>query len=146
MRRARFPAGSRPRSGSGGVRWSAHPPADRPAPRPGRAEPGDTGRAAAEARHVGAEAGPTHRFEEVRGLWVVRTTLTSPERVRAMVASAARAGFNTLLVQVRGRGDAYYDSRWEPRAAALAGSAATSTRWRWSSGRPTPGAWPYMRG
>lgn len=36
-----------------------------------------------------------------------------------MVARAADAGFNTILVQVRGRGDAYYDSRWEPRAAAL---------------------------
>jgi len=36
-----------------------------------------------------------------------------------MVESAKSAGFNTLIVQVRGRGDAYYKSRWEPRAIEL---------------------------
>jgi len=36
-----------------------------------------------------------------------------------MVERAASAGFNTLIVQVRGRGDAYYRSRWEPRAIEL---------------------------
>jgi uncharacterized lipoprotein YddW (UPF0748 family) len=30
-------------------------------------------------------------------------------------------GFNTLLVQVRGRGDAYFNSRLEPRASTLSG-------------------------
>ena len=57
--------------------------------------------------------------EEVRALWVVRTTLTSPEKIRRMVESAHANGFNNLIVQVRGRGDAYYHSRWEPRAATL---------------------------
>ncbi|MGH9900805.1 MAG: glycoside hydrolase family 10 protein, partial [Pyrinomonadaceae bacterium] len=57
--------------------------------------------------------------DEVRALWVVRTTLTSPEKIRAMVESAHSNGFNTLIVQVRGRGDAYYRSRWEPRASTL---------------------------
>jgi uncharacterized lipoprotein YddW (UPF0748 family) len=56
---------------------------------------------------------------EVRALWVVRTTLTSKEKIKTLVESAASAGFNTLIVQVRGRGDAYYRSQWEPRAAAL---------------------------
>lgn len=56
---------------------------------------------------------------EVRALWVVRNTLTTPEKIRRMVDTAANAGFNTLIVQVRGRGDAYYRSRWEPRAAEL---------------------------
>ena len=56
---------------------------------------------------------------EVRALWVVRTTLTSKEKIRAMVEAARRSGFNNLVVQVRGRGDAYYRPRWEPRAAAL---------------------------
>jgi uncharacterized lipoprotein YddW (UPF0748 family) len=41
----------------------------------------------------------------------VRTTLTSPEKSRQLVSSAADNGFNTLIVQVRGRGDAYYKSR-----------------------------------
>ena len=36
-----------------------------------------------------------------------------------MVQSASSSGFNALLVQVRGRGDAYYASRVEPRAEAL---------------------------
>lgn len=56
---------------------------------------------------------------EVRALWVVRSTLTSPEKIRKMIESAAAAGFNTLIVQVRGRGDAYYRSRWEPQAIEL---------------------------
>jgi uncharacterized lipoprotein YddW (UPF0748 family) len=56
---------------------------------------------------------------EVRALWVVRTTLTSPEKIRAMVEAAKNNGFNTLIVQVRGRGDSYYRSRREPRAMEL---------------------------
>jgi uncharacterized lipoprotein YddW (UPF0748 family) len=62
---------------------------------------------------------------EVRGLWVVRTSLTSPASVSAMVAAARRAGVNTLFAQVRGRGDAYFASRLEPRPAALASQAAS---------------------
>jgi len=57
--------------------------------------------------------------KEVRALWVVRTTLISPEKIRQLVASAADNGFNTLIVQIRGRGDAYYKSRVEPRAVEL---------------------------
>ena len=63
--------------------------------------------------------------QEVRGLWVVRTALTSPGSIAAMVEAASRAGVNTLMVQVRGRGDAYYASRREPRASALSGQPAS---------------------
>ena len=59
------------------------------------------------------------RVSETRGLWVVRSTLVHPDSVRAMVARAAGAGFNTLLVQVRGRGDAYYSGGIEPRADGI---------------------------
>jgi len=45
--------------------------------------------------------------------------MTSPEQVREMVADAAAAGFNTLIVQVRGRGDAFYLSDLEPPAESL---------------------------
>lgn len=62
---------------------------------------------------------PSARANEIRALWVVRTTLTSPEKIQAMVNAAATNGFNTLIVQVRGRGDAYYKSRVEPRAIEL---------------------------
>jgi uncharacterized lipoprotein YddW (UPF0748 family) len=58
---------------------------------------------------------------EVRALWVQRSTLTSPASISTLVNSAAGAGFNTLLVQVRGRGDAFYNSELEPRGAALEG-------------------------
>ena len=56
---------------------------------------------------------------EVRALWVVRTSLTSVPKIQSMVKAAAENGFNTLIVQVRGRGDAYYRSRQEPRATEL---------------------------
>lgn len=57
---------------------------------------------------------------EVRALWVLRTSLASPQSITTLVRSARRAGFNTLFVQVRGRGDAYYEGGLEPRAAELA--------------------------
>jgi uncharacterized lipoprotein YddW (UPF0748 family) len=56
---------------------------------------------------------------EVRALWVVRTTLTSPAAIATMVSSAKAGGFNTLLVQVRGRGDAYFQRGVEPRPPSL---------------------------
>jgi uncharacterized lipoprotein YddW (UPF0748 family) len=56
---------------------------------------------------------------EVRALWVVRTTLTSPTAIAAMVSAAKAGGFNTLLVQIRGRGDAYFQHGVEPRPPSL---------------------------
>src|ERR1700674_602098 len=56
---------------------------------------------------------------EVRALWVVRTSLSSPAAIEEMVTAARAGGFNTLLVQIRGRGDAYYLGGVEPRPAAL---------------------------
>jgi uncharacterized lipoprotein YddW (UPF0748 family) len=61
----------------------------------------------------------TKQSGEIRALWVVRTTLTSPEKIQAMINAAADNGFNTIIVQVRGRGDAYYNSHVEPRAVEL---------------------------
>ena len=71
-----------------------------------------------------SSTGPAHAQDEVRALWVVRTTLTSPAAIATMVASAKRGGFNTLLVQIRGRGDAYYQGGLEPRPASLAAQPA----------------------
>jgi uncharacterized lipoprotein YddW (UPF0748 family) len=67
---------------------------------------------------------PAHAQDEVRALWVVRTTLTSPTAIATMVAAAKNGGFNTLLVQVRGRGDAYFQQGIEPRPASLAAQPA----------------------
>ena len=52
-------------------------------------------------------------------MWVQRGSLTTPASIIAVIDTAKGAGFNTLIVQVRGRGDAYYHSRHEPRAALL---------------------------
>jgi uncharacterized lipoprotein YddW (UPF0748 family) len=62
---------------------------------------------------------------ELRGLWVVRTALFSPAAVDAVVDQARSGGFNALFVQVRGRGDAFYDSSLVERSPLLAGQPAT---------------------
>ncbi len=62
---------------------------------------------------------------EVRALWVLRTSLDSAESIGRMVAMASTHGFNTLFVQVRGRGDAFFNGGVELRAAALAAQADT---------------------
>ncbi len=62
---------------------------------------------------------------ELRGLWVVRTALVSPAAVDRVVDEAQEAGFNALFVQVRGRGDAFYDSRLVPRSPLLATQPAS---------------------
>jgi uncharacterized lipoprotein YddW (UPF0748 family) len=62
---------------------------------------------------------------ETRALWVLRSSLTSPASIASLVRTAKEQGFNTLLVQVRGRGDAYYASAIEPRAADLARQPAS---------------------
>ena len=77
------------------------------------------GAAAVTAADTTTGAAAARRFAEVRALWVIRTALGSAEQVRAMVEQAAAGGFNTLLVQVRGRGDALYASAHEPRAESL---------------------------
>src|SRR6185369_5390423 len=56
---------------------------------------------------------------ETRALWVLRTSLTTPESIATLVRSAREHGFNTLLVQVRGRGDAWFHGGVEPRPAEL---------------------------
>lgn len=56
---------------------------------------------------------------EVRALWVLRSSLSSPASIADLVRSAREHRFNTLLVQVRGRGDAYFSAGLEPRAAEL---------------------------
>ena len=61
---------------------------------------------------------------ETRALWVKRTTLVSPESVRDLVMRAKENGFTDLIVQVRGRGDAFYESNIEPRAEDLSGQPA----------------------
>ncbi len=60
---------------------------------------------------------------EVRALWVTRATLNTPPAIAVMVRAAKEAGFNTLFVQVRGRGDAYYRSALEGSPPEISGQA-----------------------
>lgn len=84
-------------------------------------EPRVTVGPAPEREEAAAELGfePVRSFPEVRALWVVRFTMTSREAVLEMVDQAERAGINTLIVQVRGRADAFYHSEIEPRGEAV---------------------------
>ncbi|HYQ88351.1 MAG TPA: family 10 glycosylhydrolase, partial [Candidatus Binatia bacterium] len=74
--------------------------------------------AAAVGLLLGAAA-PGRAEEETRALWVVRYSLTSIGSVERVVEIADQMNMNTLLVQVRGRGDAYYPSEVAPRAEEL---------------------------
>ena len=58
-------------------------------------------------------------------MWVQRGSLASPKTILSAVEMAKRGGFNALIVQVRGRGDAFYTSRHEPRPALLARQPAS---------------------
>ncbi len=54
-----------------------------------------------------------------KALWVVRDKITTAAAIDALLEDAAVRGIFDLVVQVRGRGDAYYRSDLEPRAEAL---------------------------
>ena len=58
----------------------------------------------------------TVKADPVRGVWVVRHDMATPASVATVVETAKNAGMNTLFVQVRGRGDAYYRSDLVPLA------------------------------
>lgn len=77
------------------------------------------------AVRAGATAGPAAAKTEVRGMWVLRTSLVSPAAIDKLVREAGDAGINALFVQVRGRGDAYYASDLEPRGTLLASQPAS---------------------
>lgn len=53
---------------------------------------------------------------ECRYFWMVRDALETPETIDAMLQKAAEAGANGVVVQVCGRGRAYFDSRILPPA------------------------------
>ena len=55
----------------------------------------------------------------VRALWVVRDHVTSKESIDRVLMFAEENNYNHLFVQIRGRGDAYYDSRLVPRTHLL---------------------------
>jgi len=54
--------------------------------------------------------------------WVIRHDVDSPQKIEAVCAAARQAGFDELLVQVRGRADAFYRSDIAPWPESLAGA------------------------
>lgn len=62
------------------------------------------------------KAGETIR-PEVRALWVdaFRDGAKTPAQIDQLIQDALKANINTLIVQVRRRGDAYYNNSIEPR-------------------------------
>lgn len=94
--------------GSDGVRWDA-----------GMGE-GDGG--------TGIDGGePT--LQEARAIWVTRFAWNTEPAVRAIIDRAADAGFNTVYFQIRGNGDAYYDSDLAPWAKRLTGQLGKDPGW-----------------
>jgi len=59
-----------------------------------------------------------------KALWVVRDKITTKSAIDDLMADATARGIHDVVVQVRGRGDAYYASTLEPRAETLADAGA----------------------
>ena len=59
--------------------------------------------------------------QEFRGLWVdsFHPGLRNRREIRQLVADARAGNFNALIVEVRRRGDAFYNSRYEPKATDI---------------------------
>jgi uncharacterized lipoprotein YddW (UPF0748 family) len=55
-----------------------------------------------------------------KALWVVRDKITTKSAIDDLMADATTRGIHDVVVQVRGRGDAYYASSLEPRAENVA--------------------------
>lgn len=72
------------------------------------------------ATHADSSAGVSPRTVDY--LWVVRTALVRPEDVERIVDRALEMGVRGLLVQVVGRGDAFYRSDILPPAEVLTGA------------------------
>ncbi|HEV8536798.1 MAG TPA: family 10 glycosylhydrolase [Candidatus Limnocylindria bacterium] len=54
-----------------------------------------------------------------KALWVVRDKIEAKGAIDDLMADATTRGIHDVVVQVRGRGDAYYASSLEPRAETL---------------------------
>jgi len=54
-----------------------------------------------------------------KSLWVVRDRITTKQAIDDLLADSVGWNIRDLVVQVRGRGDAYYTSSLEPRAESI---------------------------
>lgn len=68
-----------------------------------------------------AASGQTGTIEEhfFKGLWVIRNNLTDKASINSVIRFAKSNGFRQIIMQVRGRGFAYYRSEIVPRAPLI---------------------------
>lgn len=66
---------------------------------------------------------------EMRGIWITRFAWTTRAQLEAIIDRAAAANFNAVFVQIRGEGDAYYNSAHEPWARRLTGTLGRDPGW-----------------
>ncbi|MFN7141859.1 MAG: glycoside hydrolase family 10 protein, partial [Limisphaerales bacterium] len=65
---------------------------------------------------------PPNETQEYRAFWVdaFNSVYRTPAEVSAIVNAARAANLNAIILQVRKRGDAFYNSNFEPKAAGVA--------------------------
>lgn len=66
---------------------------------------------------------------EMRGIWITRFAYANQGQLEAIIDRAAAANFNAVFVQIRGEGDAYYQSAHEPWAKRLTGVLGRDPGW-----------------
>ena len=54
--------------------------------------------------------------QDVRALWIVRDHMVNAQLIDSVVDFAQKNGFNHIFAQVRGRGDAFYNSSFVPKS------------------------------
>jgi len=65
--------------------------------------------------------GKKYGTESIRAIWVTRWDYKTPQDIAHVMENCQRAGFNTVLFQVRGNGSVCYRSRIEPWAEEFHG-------------------------
>ncbi len=66
---------------------------------------------------------------ELRGVWITRFAYVDRAGLEGIIDRAAAAGFNAVFVQIRGEGDAYYQSAHEPWSRRLSGVLGRPPGW-----------------
>ena len=75
------------------------------------------------------DGGSTTAPAEVRAVWVTRFAWNTQAEVESIIDKAAAAGFNVIYFQIRGNGDAYYQSSLVPWAKKLTGTLGKNPGW-----------------
>ena len=54
--------------------------------------------------------------QDIKAIWVVRDHMVSPHLIDGIIEFAEKNNFNHIFAQVRGRGDAFYNSSFVPKS------------------------------